>query len=65
MEGPAIAAGADSMITVVDVRRFDKILIGAGRMANSRAHFLALLPGGSLFGDGSFGATVAIHSPVQ
>ncbi len=60
VEDLARAAGAGSMITVVDVRRLDQASLGAQLVANCNADYVVLLPRDRVIAEGSFGATVAI-----
>jgi hypothetical protein len=57
----ALAAGSNSRITVVDARTPDQASLAAILLANHRADFLVLMPKDRLFGDGRFGATVAVN----
>ena len=61
VEALANAAGGASMITVADVHRLDQTKAAAQLLAGRWAEFLVLLPEDRVAGDGSFGASMAIH----
>lgn len=57
----AKAAGAGSLITVVDARRADEAGAAANLLADHKADYLVLMPQDPYFRDGSFGATIAVN----
>jgi hypothetical protein len=57
----ALAAGEGALITVADARRIDQAGAAASLLASHRADFVVLMPHDRYFGDGSFGATVAVN----
>jgi hypothetical protein len=60
VEALARAAGEGSLITVVDTHRTEEASVAATLLANHHADYVVLLPKDRTFGDGSFGATVAV-----
>ncbi len=65
VEDLARAAGPEATLTIADIRSTDQAQRGAQMLASHQAHFLVLLPKDRMAGDGSIGATVAIHSLAQ
>ena len=61
IEALAMAAGEGTLITVADARRIDQAGAAAGLLASHRADFVVLMPSDRYFGDGSFGASVAVN----
>ena len=57
----ARAAGAGTLITVVDTRRTEQAEAAANLLASHKAAFVVLMPHDRLFRDGSFGATLAVN----
>jgi len=57
----AQAAGAGSLITVIDARKLDQSNVAAFLLTKQNTDFVVLLPNDPLFRDGSFGATVAVN----
>jgi len=56
----AKAAGEGNLITVVDARTPEQASLAAAILANQHADFMVLMPRDRNFGDGTFGATVAV-----